>query len=312
MSNIITLNTVTLDSGVIIKKGEGGGTSPSPSRPTWTGHVDADGLKAIGWDDEDIAYYQEYGVNWMEEDDEYHLVSDDNKALYGVLTTDNIQEYKDRIVWLPKIDFSEVTNMNEKFDSCSKMVGIPILNTIKGNTFDLTFNGCYLLACVPPLDFSKAASIKNIFEDCRALRYVATINSSNAKNVDYVFRRCHSLVYAPHINLDSASSGRGDSFYNQCRSLIHIPKFRDFGIHNSAFRYTTALLNLKIDGLLNSLLLNESDLISKESILYIIEHEAATSAITITLSAFAYARLATDPDIVEALSNHPLVSLASA
>jgi hypothetical protein len=43
-----------------------------------------------------------------------------------------------------------------------------------------------------------------------------------------------------------------------------------------------------------------------------IENEAATSAITITLHANAYARLSTDLDIVAALENHPLVSLASA
>ena len=60
----------------------------------WTGHADVEGLKAIGWDDEDIAYYQKHGVNWNEEDDEYHKVSDDNKALYGVLTIDNISTYR--------------------------------------------------------------------------------------------------------------------------------------------------------------------------------------------------------------------------
>ena len=69
----------------------GGG---SASRPTYTGHADAEGLRAIGWTDEDIAYYQEHGVNWNAEDDEYHKVTDDNKALYGVLTADNISTYK--------------------------------------------------------------------------------------------------------------------------------------------------------------------------------------------------------------------------
>ena len=29
----------------------------------YTGHADIDGLKSIGWDDTDIAYYQTYGVN---------------------------------------------------------------------------------------------------------------------------------------------------------------------------------------------------------------------------------------------------------
>lgn len=32
------------------------------SERAWTGHADYDGLKAIGWTDEDIAYYQEHGV----------------------------------------------------------------------------------------------------------------------------------------------------------------------------------------------------------------------------------------------------------
>ena len=35
--------------------GGGGGSS-------WTGHADAAGLRAIGWTDEDIAYYQEHGI----------------------------------------------------------------------------------------------------------------------------------------------------------------------------------------------------------------------------------------------------------
>ena len=34
----------------------------------WTGHADVEGLKAIGWTDDDIAYYQEHGVNWNEEE----------------------------------------------------------------------------------------------------------------------------------------------------------------------------------------------------------------------------------------------------
>ena len=97
------------------------------SKSKWTGHADADGLRAIGWTDEDIAYYQENGVNWNEEDDEYHKVTDDNKALYGVLTANNIPTYKDRIVYLPKIDTSTKTDIS--FNECYAMIAIPMLNT---------------------------------------------------------------------------------------------------------------------------------------------------------------------------------------
>ena len=56
--------------------------------------------------------------------------------------------------------------------------------------------------------------------------------------------------------------------------------------------------------------LNNSALLSKESILYLINNEAADSAITIKLASYAYDKWATDPDVVAALANHPNISLA--
>ena len=50
--------------------------------------------------------------------------------------------------------------------------------------------------------------------------------------------------------------------------------------------------------------------LTNESILYMIQNEAATSAITITLHADAYDRAMADADIQEALTAHPNVSLA--
>lgn len=165
-------------------------TEVEGAKPKWTGHADAEGLKAIGWTDEDIAYYQANGVNWNEEDDEWHKVTDDNKALYGVLTADNISTYNDRIVYLPKIDTSSVTSMGGMFYSC----------------YSLTH--------------------------------------ANLKNV--------KLAY----------------------------------------------------------LLSQPALLSKDSLLYIINNEAATSATTIKLASYAYDKWATDPDIVAALANHPNISIS--
>ena len=191
----------------------GGSVTP---RPSWTGHADAEGLRAIGWTDEDIAYYQEHGVNWNEEDDEYHKVTDDNKALYGVLTADNIKTYMDRIVYLPKIDTSAKTSMSDMFAYCYSLVSIPHLDT------------------------------------------------SNVTNMYNMFYYCHSLVTANLNNMKLANK------------------------------------------------LSNSVLLSKDSLLYIINNEAATEPITITLHAYAYERLAEDAEVVAALANHPNISLASA
>ena len=183
-------------------------------RPTYTGHADAEGLRAIGWTDEDIAYYQENGVNWNEEDDEYHKVTDDNKALYGVLTANNISTYRERIVYLPKIDTSTVTSMYNMFQNCYSLVSIPQLDT------------------------------------------------SNVTTMTY-------MLYL-------------------CRSLTHVY------LKNVAKAYKLDVLAL----------------LSKESLLYLINNEAATSAITIELASYAYTRLANDADIVAALAAHPNISLA--
>lgn len=195
-----------------IESGGGGGSE----RPTivWTGHADAEGLRAIGWTDEDIAYYQENGVNWNEEDDEYHKVTDDNKALYGELTADNISSYIGRIVYLPKIDTANVTSMSEMF------------------------SGCFALVSIPQLDTSKVTSAYYMIENCSSL------TTANLKNVkfEYQLDACH--------------------------------------------------------------------LLSKESLLYLINNEAATSEITIQLSFYAYYRWADDPDIVAALAAHPNISIS--
>ena len=191
--------------------GQGG---DAPSRPKWTGHADAKGLKAIGWTDEDIEYYQQNGVNWNAEDDEYHKVSDDNKALYGVLTANNISTYKNRIVYLPKIDTSAKTSM------------------------DYMFSDCYSLVSIPQLDTAKVTNMSNMFSASYSL---TRANLKNAK---------------------------------------------------LAYQFIS------------------STLLSKESLLYLINNEAATSAITIKLAAYAYTRLANDADIVAALAAHPNISIS--
>ena len=56
----------------------------------------------------------------------------------------------------------------------------------------------------------------------------------------------------------------------------------------------------------------DSPLLSNESILFLINHEAATSAITITLHPDVYARVMANADILAALETHTNVSLASA
>ena len=317
-----------------IETGGGGGDTPStPSRPLWTGHADAEGLRAIGWTDEDIAYYQEHGVNWNAEDDEYHKVTDDNKALYGVLTADNISTYKERIVYLPKmdtsgetrmygmfsncyslvsipqLDTSNVTDMERMFQNCHSLVSIPQLDTSNVNYMTNMFYQCHSLVSIPQLDTQKVTNMNHMFYSCYSLKSIPQLNTINVTNMSYMFQNCYSLV---SIQLsDTSKVTNMNSMFSQCLSLVSIPQLDTQKVTNINTMFTQCL-SLTHANIKNAKLaydLRNATLLSKESLLYLINNEAATSAITIKLAAYAYDKLVTDADIVVALEAHPNVSL---
>ena len=279
----------------------------------WTGHADVEGLKAIGWDDEDIAYYQKHGVNWNEEDDQYHLVSDDNKALYGVLTADNIQDHKDRIVYLPKIDTSGRTSIKNMFEKCYTLIAIPMLDTSSVTNASNAFFQCFSLRLIPLLDFSNVTTCEAIFNGCQSLLYVPYLNFDKAKNTNLLFRDSYSIQLLNHLG-EISTSTYASYLFRGCNALISTPiiNFKSISIASSMFHLCYSLRETKCKNLSINLGFNSSPLLSKESLLYLINNEAATEAITITLHAIAYQRLAEDADVVAALANHPLISLASA
>ena len=240
----------------------GGNTGSTPAIPSYTGHADAEGLRVIGWTEEDIAYYQANGVNWNEEDDQYHLVTDDNKALYGVLTAGNIADYNDRIVYLPKIDTSSVMDMSGMFRLCYSLTTIPMLDTSSVTSMSNMFNTCSSLTTIPMLDTSSVTDMNQMFYSCYSLTTIPQFDTSKVTKIVYTFRLCYSLTHANLKNVKLAYQ------------------------------------------------LNNSALLSKDSLLYLINNEAATSAITIKLATYAYDKWATDPDIVVALANHPNISIS--
>ena len=285
----------------------GGGTS---SKPKWTGHADAEGLRAIGWTDEDIAYYQAHGVNWNEEDDEYHKVSDDNKALYGVLTADNIANYRDRIVYLPKIDTSNVVNMGGMFYGCYSLVSIPQLDTSKTTSLHNIFGECYSLVSIPQLDTSKVTTMANMFANCYSLMSIPQLDTQNVANMTNTFYDCYSLVSIPQLDTQNVAN-MTNTFYD-CYSLVSIPQLDTSNVIyiTNMFRGCYSLTTANLKNAKRAYDLSSAKLLSKDSLLYIINNEAATSAITIKLASYAYTRLAEDADVVAALANHPNVSLA--
>lgn len=313
-----------------IKALSGGGNEPS--KQEWTGHADAEGLRAIGWTEEDIAYYQENGVNWNEEDDDLHKVTDDNKALYGVLSEYNISTYRDRIVYLPKINITKTT-MSNLFQYCKRMIAIPRLDTSSVTIFMSLFYGCESLITIPPLDTSKATTMYGMFYGCYSLKHVPQLDTSNVTSTANMFYCCRSLINIPNLDLHNVTTV--DSMFRECSSLKLIPELNlkvctdfdyfayycynlvsvknlDISSGNTFQSWFGAAYNLRwielsgLNGLTISL--NYPIALEKSSLLYIINNCIGDS--TIILKDTVYNVYSSDPDIIAALENNPHVSLS--
>ena len=338
--NITRLNTLN-DDKVIVRGngGNSGGGGTTPSRPTWTGHADVEGLKAIGWTDEDIAYYQAHGVNWNEEDDQYHKVTDDNKALYGVLTADNIQTYKDRIVYLPKIDTSNKDSLSGIFQTCYALVSIPMLDTSNATDFSSMFKNCYSLISIPQLDTSKATTLNSMFYGCRSIVHIPLLDTnsvtntaslfygcfsltcippldlSSVANADAMFYNCYSVVDVPHLNIGEKSDNYSiNSIFYNCNSITKISIYYDnISAPTNPFYNCYALSTVLISNYYGNWQLVSSPLLNKESLLFIINNinnHITGGNSSIKLHAYAYTRLANDADVVAALAAHPNISIS--
>ena len=304
-----------------------------PSGGAWTGHADEVGLKAIGWTDEDVAYYQKYGVNWNEEDDQYHLVPEDNKALYGVLTASNISSYKDRIVYLPKIDTSTKRSLNSTFSGCNLLVAIPMLDTSRCTSMRSTFSSCSSLVLIPPLDTSNVEDMYAMLRDCSSLVLIPPLNTSKVEDMSYMLYSAGSLRVFPQ--LDTSRVTNMDNMFRGCRAITRLPLLNTSRVTIMSYMlsYCTELSSIEeldmlnvtsadsmllynygirichIKNLRSSIEINKTPSLEKESLVYMIQNAAPTSEITIKLSSYCYDKYKADPDVVAALANQPLVSL---
>lgn len=122
-------------------------------------------------------------------------------------------------------------------------------------------------------------------------------------------------VLAP-VNFIGLISGSCERMFSGCTNLRHLYLdgflFLYATSFYSAFTGCSSLITCCIKKVAKDIAFADSSKISKESIIYIIENAAPSSAITITLHPDAYARLAEDADIVAALEAKPLVTLVSA
>ena len=137
----------------------------------------------------------------------------------------------------------------------------------------------------------------------------------------YMFASCVLLEAVRFSNAEDGGSmaisatGSGEAMFNECNKLVKVFEILDFSkVTNLSRTFTgcTSLTTIRIRNLGRHLYIGDSPNLSKESILYLIQNSAATSAMTVTLHPTAYAMAIADSDIQAALQQKTLVSLAQA
>lgn len=197
----------------------------------YTGHCDVEGLKAIGWTDEDISYFQENGVDWNEEDDEYYKLTPEelskeekNVSRFAWKNTaiTNFSYWKNLIA-IPKKE--NLTIEEKKFDGCYSLKTIPLLNVSSGLLRD-SFNECYSLNSIPQLDTSNVSVFYETFKGCYSLNSIPQLDTSKASNMQYMFQNCYSLMIIPQL---------------ECGKVKYI---RDFVVNTFSLKFMGGLKNI--------------------------------------------------------------------
>lgn len=124
-----------------------------------------------------------------------------------------------------------------------------------------------------------------------------------------------SIVILPYNSINFIGSGEGIFYY--ATELVHIisKSYIDFSRLpklTGSFSGCTKLMTFKLKNLKLNINLSITSYLSVKSVLYMINNEAATSPITITLHADVYNRCMANEDILAALESHTNISLASA
>ena len=150
----------------------GGGTT----EPIFTGHYDTEGLRQIGWTDEEIEYYNQNGVQWNSSEDNYF------KLTQTELAGDDSKNTR----FIPK------NSTKTSFNNYYKLLAIPNINTNNNTSMSSMFNNCYLLTTIPQLDTSNVTNMDGMFNSCNSLITIPQLNTSSVTDINGMFYNCSS------------------------------------------------------------------------------------------------------------------------
>ena len=205
---------------------------PSSSSGYLVPTADEEGLRQLGWDDDDIKFFKESNLQPPEFADMFK-VSEANIALKDRITSyatllEVLGSATDapNLKFVPKFDASADTSFEEAFFVNNYIIGIPKLDTSHVVNFIHAFSSCYNLVAIPSMvltgnsDGGSDPWIQNDY----SLKRVSDLNIGKASGLSSPFMNCYSLIYAPNITSTASYVTMDDAFYG-CYGLRYIPKY---------------------------------------------------------------------------------------
>lgn len=233
----------------------------------YTGHVDVEGLKAIGWSDDDIATFQN-DVWWNEEDDNKWKLSNLWEGAYEIA----IGTCSDTALYA-------IIDNATGFRSKSKLMYVH-LRSVKKST---------------------ATYMQNFFNGCKVLKKIfgfenlsMTDSGLIVRSMQYMFYGCNSLEYLDLSTFDTSNvADFATTVFNGLSCLTKIDGVIDASSASAQFNLAacTSLMRIQIKNMSNGINASSCALLDRESLLYLINNAKQVSDKTITLGAVNLAKL---------------------
>lgn len=149
-----------------------------------------------------------------------------------------------RLMFVPMVDTSGVTDMSGMFNDCSSLISIPQLDTSNVTNMDSMFSAT-ALAAIPQLDTSNVTNMSNMFYSCKLIS-IPQLNTSKVTNISNMFYNCPNLTTIPQLDTKNVIIMNG--MFQSCPALTAIPQLDTSNVKqmNSMFSSCTALTTIPL------------------------------------------------------------------
>lgn len=136
-------------------------------------------------------------------------------------TSTAVANFYKHIMHIGEMDTSHITDMENMFNSFSKLKTITAFDTTNVTTMRNMFIYCSELQEVPLLNTDNVTDMTHMFWDCKKLTNVAFTNTSKVQSMYRMFKNCVSLTNAPE--LDTTSTTNFGHMFEGCTNLTNVP-----------------------------------------------------------------------------------------